>query len=98
MSRHASFLIRQVLAFIQKQLCWWGNSFKMYLHDTKAIHNKHLSTLHSASASANIMNLINTPPENVVRLTATMSDLDILNDGITNDQMGDYIDEMDLCH
>jgi hypothetical protein len=41
------------------------------------------------------MTLINTPPENIVPLTATMSDLDVTSNGITDDQMGDYINEMD---
>jgi hypothetical protein len=59
----------------------------MYLHDTKAIQDKHLSTLQSASAD--IMTLINAPPENFARLTATMSDLDVTKDGTINDQIGD---------
>jgi hypothetical protein len=60
---------------IQKCLCWLGDSFKMYLYDTKAIQDKHLAALHLASA--NVMTLIHTPPNNVVCLTATMSDLNI---------------------
>ncbi len=59
----------------------------MYIRDTKAIQDKNISALHLASAD--IMTLINSPPENVPRLTATMSDLDVMNDGTTNDQMGD---------
>jgi hypothetical protein len=81
------------LAFIQKQLCWLGNFFKMHLCNTKAIQDKHLSALHLASSD--IMTLINIPAENVAGLTATMSDLDVTNDGTTDDQMGDNIDEMD---
>jgi hypothetical protein len=84
------------LAFIQKWLCWLSNSFKMYLCNTKAIQDKHLSALHSASAD--IMTLINTPPEKIVCLTATMSDLDVMSNGITNDQMGNYMNEMDESH
>jgi hypothetical protein len=65
----------------------------MYLHDTKAIHDKHLAALHSASA--NVMALIHTPPDDVVCLTATMSDLNIPRDVVKDNQMGVYIDEMD---
>ncbi len=32
-------------SFIQKRLRWLGDSFKMYLCDTKAIQDKHLATL-----------------------------------------------------
>ncbi len=38
------------LSFIQKRLCWLGGLFKMYLHDTKAIQDKHLAALQSASS------------------------------------------------
>ncbi len=33
------------LSFIQKRLRWLGDSFKMYLRDTKAIQDKHLAAL-----------------------------------------------------
>jgi hypothetical protein len=36
----------------------------MYLRDMKAIQDKHLTALHSASA--NVMALIHTPPDDVV--------------------------------
>jgi hypothetical protein len=80
-------------SFIQKRLRWLGDSFKMYLCDTKAIQDKHLAALQSASSD--IMALIHTPPDNVVRLTATMSDLNVPSDIVEDDQMGVYIDEMD---
>ncbi len=65
----------------------------MYLRDTKAIQDKHLATLQSASS--NVMALIGTPPDDIVQLTATMSDLNVPNDIIEDDQMGAYIDKMD---
>jgi hypothetical protein len=80
-------------SFIQKCLHWLGDSFKMYLRDTKAIQDKHLATLQSASS--NVMALIGTPPDDIVQLTATMSDLNVPNDIIEDDQMGAYIDKMD---
>ncbi len=80
-------------SFIQKCLPWLGDLFKMYLRDTKAIQDKHLAALQSASS--NIMALIGTPPDDIVRLTATMNNLNIPNDIVKDDQMGAYIDEMD---
>jgi hypothetical protein len=78
-------------SFIQKRLRWLGDSFKMYLCDTKAIQDKHLTALQSASS--NVMALIGTPPDDIVHLTATMSDLNAPN--VKDDEMGAYIDEMD---
>jgi hypothetical protein len=80
-------------SFIQKCLCWLGDLFKIYLHDTKAIQDKHLAALQLASS--NIMALTGTPPDDIVRLTATMSNLNVPNDIVEDDQMGAYIDEMD---
>ncbi len=65
----------------------------MYLRDTKAIQDKHFAALQMASS--NVMALISTPPEDIVRLTATMSDLNVPNGIIEDEQMGAYIDEMD---
>ncbi len=65
----------------------------MYLHDTKAIQDKHLATLQLTSSD--VMTLIGTPPDDIVRLTATMSNLNVPNNIIEDDQMGAYIDEMD---
>jgi hypothetical protein len=80
-------------SFIQKCLHWLGDSFKMYLRDTKAIQNKHLAALQSASSD--IMALIGTPPYDIVQLTATISNLNIPNDIVKDDQMGAYIDGTD---
>ncbi len=64
--------------FIQKYLCWLGDLFKMYLRDMKAIQDKHLAALQLASSD--VMALIRTPPDDIVRLTATMSDLNVPSD------------------
>jgi hypothetical protein len=80
-------------SFIQKRLRWLGDSFKMYLCDTKAIQDKHLAALQSASSD--IMALIGTPPDDIVHLTATASDLNAPNDIVEDNQMGAYIDKMD---
>jgi hypothetical protein len=79
-------------SFIQKRLRWLGDSFKMYLRDTKAIQDKHLAALQLASAD--VMALLHTPPDNVVCLTATMSYLNIPSNDVKVDQMGVYIDEI----
>ncbi len=67
-----------------------GDSFKMYLHDTKVIQDKHLTALQLASSD--VMALIGTPPDYIVRLTATMSDLNVPNNIVKDNQMGAYID------
>jgi hypothetical protein len=80
-------------SFIQKCLRWFGDLFKMYLRDLKAIQDKHLAALQLASSD--VMALIRTPPDDIVCLTATMSDLNIPSNIVKDDQMGVYIDEMD---
>ncbi len=80
-------------SFIQKRLHWLGDLFKMYLCDMNAIQDKHLATLKLASSV--IMALIHTPPDNVVHLTATMSDLNVPSNIAEDNQIGVYIDEMD---
>jgi hypothetical protein len=80
-------------SFIQKCLRWLGDSFKMYLHGTKAIQDKHLAAIQSASS--NIMALICTPLDDIIHLTATMSNLNAPNNIVEDDQMGAYIDKMD---
>ena len=72
-------------SYIQKRLRWMGDSFKMYLRDTSAIQGKHVDALQASSAE--VMKLISTPPEDVVRLVNTMS-LDTVEDE-------NYLDEMD---
>jgi hypothetical protein len=80
-------------SFIQKCLCWLGDLFKIYLHDTKAIQDKHLTALQLASSG--VMALIRTPLEDVVHLTETMNDLNVPSDIVKDNQMGVCIDEMD---
>jgi hypothetical protein len=79
-------------SFIEKRLRWLGDSFKMYLRDTKAIQDKHLAALQLASTD--IMALIRTPPDKVVGLTATMSDLNVPSDVLKDNRMGVYIEKM----
>jgi hypothetical protein len=80
-------------SFIQKPLRWLVDLFKMYLRDTKAIQDKHLTALQSASSD--VMALIRTPLEDVVHLTATMSNLNVPSNIVEDNQMGVYIDEID---
>jgi hypothetical protein len=80
-------------SFIQKHLPWLGDSFKMSIRDMIAIQDKHLTALHSASA--NVMVLITTPPDDVVCLTAMMCDLNVPSNVIKYNQMGVYNDKMD---
>jgi hypothetical protein len=80
-------------SFIQKPLRWLGDSFKMYLCDTSAIQDKHLTNLRLASSD--VMAPICTPLDDVVHLTATMSNLNVPSGIVEDSQMGVYIDEMD---
>jgi hypothetical protein len=57
----------------------------MYLRDTHAIQSKHVDALHASSAE--VMKLISTPPEEVVRLASTMSAITVADDN--------YLDKMD---
>jgi hypothetical protein len=59
--------------------------FKIYLRDTKAIQDKHLAALQPASSD--VMALIRTPLDNVVHLTATMSDLNLPSNILKDDQI-----------
>ena len=81
-------------SFIQKRLRWLGDSFKMYLRDTKAIQDKHLAALQMASSK--VMTVISTPPDNIIQLTSTMSNLNIPNDTPEDKKMGAYIDKNGL--
>ena len=65
----------------------------MYLCDTKAIQDKHLAALQLAST--NVIALIRTPLDNIVCLTATISNLNASSDVVEDNQMGVYIDKMD---
>ncbi len=65
----------------------------MSIRDMIAIQDKHLTALHSASA--NVMVLITTPPDDVVCLTAMMCDLNVPSNVIKYNQMGVYNDKMD---
>jgi hypothetical protein len=80
-------------SLIQKCLRWLGDLFKMYLRDMKTIQDKHLADVQSASSD--VMALICTPLDDVVHLTATMSDLNVSSNIVNDNQMGVYIDEMD---
>ncbi len=65
----------------------------MYLHDTKAIQDKHLAAL--KLASSNVMALICTPLDDGVCFTVTMSDLNVPNNIVDEDQIRVYIDNID---
>ncbi len=80
-------------SLIQKRLHWLVDSFKVYLRDAKAIQGKHLAALHTASA--NVMALIHTPPDDVVHLKATMSNSNLPSNAVKDNQMGVYIGKMD---
>ena len=68
------------------RLRWMGNSFRMYLSDTRIIQDKHCDILPAA-------------PQEVIDLIAgssvTITDLTGLSTVDVDNTMGDYIDGMD---
>ena len=72
--------------FIMARLRWMGNSFRMYLHDTGIIQDKHCNVLQAASQEITDLiagSLVNIP--NMAGLTTVEAD----------NTMGGYIDDMD---
>lgn len=63
--------------FIKKRLRWLGDSYRNYLRDTCAIQDQHREAL--ASASLELMRLIEADPEDVIELS-------------TNNAVGEYSD------
>ena len=57
----------------------------MYLRDTSAIQGKHVDALQASSAE--VMKLLTTPPDDVVRLANSMSTFAV--------EDGNFLDEMD---
>jgi hypothetical protein len=73
--------------YIKKRLCWLGDLFHLYLHDTVVIQHQHINALHTASQA--IMDLISALPEDVLALSTTMTE-------VTDDtQMHEYADKED---
>jgi hypothetical protein len=70
------------------RLHWMGDSFRMYLHDTRVIQDQHRKALRALSEE--VMDLVSALPDNILRLS-------IMSDGIAGDEdnMGEYHDDMD---
>jgi hypothetical protein len=73
--------------YIKKCLCWMGDSFCMYLRDTRVIQDQHREALQASSKE--VMDLISALPANILCLS-TMSK----RTG-DKDDMGVYHDDMD---
>ncbi len=73
--------------YIKKRLCWMGDSFRMYLSDTRIIQDQHREALQALSEE--VMDLISALPADILRLS-TMSE----GTG-DKDDMGVYHDDMD---
>jgi hypothetical protein len=70
------------------RLRWMGNSFRMYLHDTNVIQDKHLDILRAASQE--VIDLIEADTDALLSDIATgLSNVDLDN------KMGKYEDDMD---
>jgi hypothetical protein len=73
--------------YIKKRLRWMGNSFNMYLRDTRVIQDQHREALRASSKE--VMDLISALPADILPLS-TMSE----GTG-DKDDMGVYHDDMD---
>ncbi len=65
-----------------------GDSFQMYLRNTRVIQDQHRKALRALSKE--VMDLVSTLPDNILRLS-------IMSDGTAGDKddMGEYHDDMD---
>jgi hypothetical protein len=72
--------------YIKKRLRWLGDSFRMYLRDIAIIQHQHVGAL--LAASQEVMDLISPLPMNVIALSTMM-------EGMNNQDMHKYADEMD---
>jgi len=74
--------------FIQTRLRWMGNLFRMYLRDTGVIQDKHLDILRAA-----LQEVINLMENNIETQAADIAaGLTIV---VLDNEMGDYVDDMD---
>ncbi len=74
--------------YIKKRLRWMGDSFRMYLRDTRVIQDQHREALRASSEE--VMDIVGALPDDILCLS-TMSDG---TDG-DEDDMGVYHDDMD---
>jgi hypothetical protein len=73
--------------YIKKLLCWIGDSFWMYLHDTRVIQDQHCKALRASYEE--VMDLVSALPDDILCLS-------IMSNGTGDeDDMGLYHDNMD---
>ena len=74
--------------YIKKRLRWMGDSFWMYLRNTRVIQDQHREALRASSEE--VMDIVGALPDNILCLS-TMSD----GTAGDEDDMGVYHDDMD---
>jgi hypothetical protein len=72
--------------YIWKQLCWMGDSFWMYLHDTRIIQDAHCKALRALNKE--ILTLLQAQPTDIMQNV-------LMSEGTANADMGKYFDDMD---
>jgi hypothetical protein len=73
--------------YIKKRLRWMGDSFRMYLCDTRVIQDQHRKALRASSEE--VMDLVSALPDDILHLS-------IMSNGTGDeDDMGVYHDDMD---
>jgi len=58
---------RKLPDYIKKRLCWMGDSFQMYLHDTHVIQDQHREALRASSKE--VMDLVSALPADILLLS-----------------------------
>jgi hypothetical protein len=74
--------------YIKKRLRWMGDSFRMYLRDTRVIQDQHPKALRASSEE--VMDIVGALPDDIL-CPCTMSD----GTAGDKDDMGVYHDNMD---
>jgi hypothetical protein len=74
--------------YIKKRLRWMGDSFRMYLRDTRVIQDQHREALRASSEE--VMDIVGVLPDDILHLST-------ISDGAAGDEddMGVYHDNMD---
>ncbi len=72
--------------YIWKQLCSMGDSFRMYLHNTRIIQDAHRKALQVSNQD--ILTRLHTQPTDIMQNM-------LMSEGTANANMGEYYNEMD---
>jgi hypothetical protein len=72
--------------YIQKQLCWMGDSFQMYLCNTRIIQDAHREAMQALNKE--ILTLLHAQPDDIIQNV-------LISEGTADADMDEYYNEMD---